>query len=93
MAHIQRHTRNGKVSYRARYRDPASRERSRTFARRVAAEAGRRAGRVQAVRRPPPRKTSPLTGERAGLHLFATCRSVRHWTINQRPRFVSLADR
>src|SRR6266567_1422769 len=38
MAHIERRVRNGKVSYRARYRDPAGRERSKTFSRKVDAE-------------------------------------------------------
>jgi integrase len=33
MAHIQRRVRNGKVTYRVRFTDPAGRERSRTFAR------------------------------------------------------------
>lgn len=58
------------------------------------AEAGRRrAGRVQPVRRPPSRKDSATTGEGARLHLFATCRGFRRWTINDRPSFLSLADR
>jgi integrase len=34
MAHIERRVRNGKVTYRARYRDPGGQERSRVFARR-----------------------------------------------------------
>src|SRR6266536_149206 len=38
MAHIERRVRNSKVSYRARYRDPAGRERSRSFSRKVDAE-------------------------------------------------------
>jgi integrase len=38
MAHIERRVRNGTVSYRARYRDPAGKERSKTFARKVDAE-------------------------------------------------------
>jgi integrase len=38
MAHIERRVRAGKVSYRARYRDPAGREHSKTFTRRVDAE-------------------------------------------------------
>jgi integrase len=38
MAHIERRVRNGTISYRARYRDPAGREHSKTFARKVDAE-------------------------------------------------------
>jgi integrase len=38
MAHIERRTRSGKISYRARYRDPAGRERSKSFSRKVDAE-------------------------------------------------------
>jgi integrase len=38
MAHIERRVRGGKVSYRARYRDPAGRERSKSFSRKVDAE-------------------------------------------------------
>jgi integrase len=38
MAHIERRVRGGKVSYRVRYRDPAGRERSKTFGRKVDAE-------------------------------------------------------
>jgi hypothetical protein len=38
MAHIERRVRGGKVSYRARYRDPAGRERSKSFGRKVDAE-------------------------------------------------------
>jgi hypothetical protein len=38
MAHIERRARSGKVSYRARYRDPAGRERSKSFGRKVDAE-------------------------------------------------------
>jgi integrase len=38
MAHIERRVRNGKVSYRARYRDPAGHERSKSFSRKVDAE-------------------------------------------------------
>jgi integrase len=38
MAHIERRVRSGKVSYRARYRDPAGRERSKSFSRKVDAE-------------------------------------------------------
>jgi integrase len=38
MAHIERRMRGGKVSYRARYRDPAGRERSKSFSRKVDAE-------------------------------------------------------
>jgi integrase len=34
MAHIERRVRNGKVTYRARYRDPAGQERAKVFARR-----------------------------------------------------------
>jgi integrase len=38
MAHIERRVRGGTVSYRARYRDPAGRERSKSFSRKVDAE-------------------------------------------------------
>jgi integrase len=38
MAHIERRIRNGKVSYRARYRDPAGHERAKVFARRADAQ-------------------------------------------------------
>jgi integrase len=38
VAHIEKRLRGSKVTYRARYRDPAGRERSKTFARRVGAE-------------------------------------------------------
>jgi integrase len=38
MAHVERRVRGGKVSYRARYRDPAGRERSKSFGRKVDAE-------------------------------------------------------
>jgi integrase len=38
MAHIERRVRSGKVNYRARYRDPAGRERSKSFSRKVDAE-------------------------------------------------------
>jgi integrase len=38
MAHIERRVRNGTVRYRARYRDPAGRERSKSFDRKVDAE-------------------------------------------------------
>jgi hypothetical protein len=38
MAHIERRVRNGKVRYRARYRDPAGHERSKSFSRKVDAE-------------------------------------------------------
>ncbi len=31
MAHVERRVRNGKTSYRARYRDPAGQERARVF--------------------------------------------------------------
>jgi hypothetical protein len=34
MAHIERRVRNGKVTYRARYRDPAGHERAKVFTRR-----------------------------------------------------------
>jgi Phage integrase, N-terminal SAM-like domain len=34
MAHIERRVRNGKVTYRARYRDPGGQERAKVFARR-----------------------------------------------------------
>jgi hypothetical protein len=38
VAHIEKRLRGSKVTYRARYRDPAGRERSKTFTRRVDAE-------------------------------------------------------
>ena len=38
MAHIEKRLRGGKVTYRARYRDPAGRERSKSFDRKVDAE-------------------------------------------------------
>jgi hypothetical protein len=38
MAHIEKRTRNGRVTYRARYRDPAGREKARVFNRRVDAQ-------------------------------------------------------
>ena len=38
MAHIEKRLRGSKLTYRARYRDPAGRERSKTFTRRVDAE-------------------------------------------------------
>jgi integrase len=38
MAHIERRVRNGKVTYRARYRDPAGHERAKVFARRADAQ-------------------------------------------------------
>ena len=38
MAHIERRVRNGKVTYRARYRDPAGREHAKVFARKSDAQ-------------------------------------------------------
>ena len=38
MAHIEKRTRKGRVTYRARYRDPAGREKARVFNRRVDAQ-------------------------------------------------------
>src|SRR5919197_1228713 len=38
MAHIEKRIRNGQVSYRARYRDPAGRERSKSFSRKLDAD-------------------------------------------------------
>jgi hypothetical protein len=38
MGHIERRVWSGKVSYRARYRDPAGRERSKSFDRKADAE-------------------------------------------------------
>jgi integrase len=38
MAHIERRIRNGKVTYRARYRDPAGHERARVFGRKAEAQ-------------------------------------------------------
>src|SRR5919197_407948 len=38
MGHVERRVWSGKVSYRARYRDPAGRERSKSFARKTDAE-------------------------------------------------------
>jgi integrase len=38
MAHIEKRTRRGRVTYRARYRDPAGREKARVFNRRVDAQ-------------------------------------------------------
>jgi integrase len=38
MGHVERRVWSGKVSYRARYRDPAGRERSKSFARKADAE-------------------------------------------------------
>jgi hypothetical protein len=38
MGHIERRVWSGKASYRARYRDPAGRERSKSFSRRADAE-------------------------------------------------------
>jgi integrase len=38
VAHIEKRVRNGKVSYRARYRDPGGRERSKSFDRKIDAE-------------------------------------------------------
>jgi integrase len=38
MAHIERRVRNGKVTYRARYRDPAGQERAKVFARKAEAQ-------------------------------------------------------
>jgi Phage integrase, N-terminal SAM-like domain len=38
VAHVERRVRNGRVSYRARYRDPAGREHGRVFARKVDAQ-------------------------------------------------------
>jgi hypothetical protein len=38
MAHIEKRTRNGRVTYRARYRDPAGREKARVFNRRADAQ-------------------------------------------------------
>jgi len=38
MAHIERRVRNGRVTYRARYRDPAGRERAKVFARKADAQ-------------------------------------------------------
>src|ERR687892_376895 len=38
MGHVERRVWTGKVSYRARYRDPAGRERSKSFARKADAE-------------------------------------------------------
>jgi hypothetical protein len=34
MAHIEKRTRKGRVTYRARYRDPTGREKARVFNRR-----------------------------------------------------------
>jgi Phage integrase, N-terminal SAM-like domain len=38
MAHIEKRTRKGRVTYRARYRDPAGREKARVFNRRIDAQ-------------------------------------------------------
>jgi hypothetical protein len=38
MAHIERRVRNGKTTYRARYRDPAGREHAKVFARKSDAQ-------------------------------------------------------
>jgi integrase len=38
VAHVERRVRNGRVTYRARYRDPAGREHGRVFARKVDAQ-------------------------------------------------------
>ena len=38
MGHIERRVWSGKASYRARYRDPAGRERSKSFSRKADAE-------------------------------------------------------
>jgi integrase len=38
MAHVERRVRNGRVTYRARYRDPAGRERAKVFARKADAQ-------------------------------------------------------
>jgi len=38
MGHIERRVWSGKASYRARYRDPSGRERSKSFSRKVDAE-------------------------------------------------------
>ena len=38
MAHIERRVRNGRVTYRARYRDPAGREHAKVFARKADAQ-------------------------------------------------------
>jgi hypothetical protein len=38
MPHIERRVRNGKTTYRARYRDPAGREHAKVFARKVDAQ-------------------------------------------------------
>jgi integrase len=38
MAHIERRVRNGKTTYRARYRDPAGREHAKVFARKADAQ-------------------------------------------------------
>jgi hypothetical protein len=38
MAHVERRVRNGRVTYRARYRDPAGREHGKVFARKADAQ-------------------------------------------------------
>jgi hypothetical protein len=38
MAHIEKRIRNGRVTYRARYRDPSGREHGKVFARKVDAQ-------------------------------------------------------
>jgi hypothetical protein len=38
VASIEKRVRNGKVSYRARYRDPSGRQRAKTFRRKLDAE-------------------------------------------------------
>jgi hypothetical protein len=38
MAHVERRVRNGKTTYRARYRDPAGREHAKVFARKTDAQ-------------------------------------------------------
>jgi hypothetical protein len=38
MAHVEKRVRNGRVTYRARYRDPAGREHGKVFARKVDAQ-------------------------------------------------------
>jgi hypothetical protein len=38
MASIEKRVRNGRVSYRARYRDPSGRQRAKTFRRKVDAD-------------------------------------------------------
>ncbi len=82
MGHIERRVRNGRKTYRARYRDPTKRERVRTFARRIDAE--RFLATVQA---------DMLRGAWADPQLGRIRRAVRHSLAGRQDTAAQTQDR